>query len=46
MIYGIIVGYSTAPGYMFGGKYRCFSLDDFVGKNLDIDADPEEFNNF
>ena len=46
MIYGIIVGYSTAPGYMFGGKYKCFSLDDFIGKILDIDADPDEFKGF
>ena len=46
MIYGIFVGYSTTPGYMFGGKYRCFSLDGFIGKNLDIDADLEEFKGF
>ena len=31
---------------MFGGKYRCFSLDAFIGKNLEIDADPEEFKSF
>ena len=46
MIYGICVGYSTILGYMFGGKYKCFSLDDFVGKDLDLDADPEEFKGF
>ena len=46
MIYGIFVGYCTAPGYRFGGKYKCFSLDDFVGKSLDIDVDPSEYNDF
>ena len=46
VILGIVVGYTYAPGYMFGKQYKCFSIDDFVGKSLDIDAPASAFPNF
>ena len=46
VIFGIVVGYTYAPGYMFVKQYKCFSIDDFVGKSLDIDAPASAFPNF
>ena len=46
VIFGIVVGYTYAPGYMFGKQYKFFSIDDFVGKSLDIDTQASAFPNF
>ena len=46
VIFGIVVGYTYAPGYMFGKQYKSFSIDDFVGKSLDIDAPTSAFPSF
>ena len=44
MQYGVLLGYRLAPGGRWSGEYIVADLDDFVGKDFSIDADPMEWS--
>ncbi len=46
MSYGVFLGYRLAPGGKWNGEYLVADLDDFVGKDLSVDANGKQYAHF